>query len=360
MAEIVNFLLNRPSAPEFSYEVTTWKLRILLDRLKTERIRVPHYQRTFVWSKRRQQLLIDKTKMRRALPGSILLRKHADGSWTLEDGLQRTTTHHRFVENVTTGSDGQFFNTMTDVEQERYLTTDMIVEVYENATDAEAIDIFINRQGGQPLTTVDRLHAMLSLSPLIAFAKEVLLTRGVGLNERGARVWGSRVYTDDKRGTIVDAVALVAGLAFGPDRITKTWSDIQVNGMLSDQFDRTAVTALLTKIIEIYERVQAIQPVPANKLASQWTMTNFNGYIAYSLHEYPDEHQRIADGWVRFICRTRTERDLMKNVLHADVTAARSWNVDRWKNGYLRVFEPAALAPALPRADDEESVDTDE
>jgi hypothetical protein len=360
MAEIVNFLLNRPSAPEFSSEVTTWKLRVLLDRLKTGRIRLPPYQRAFVWNKRRQQLLVDKTKMRRALPGSVLLRKYPDGTWTLEDGLQRTTTHDRFVDGLTTGSDGHFFSTMTDVEQDRYLNTDVIVEVYENATDAEAIDIFINRQGGQPLTTVDRLHAMLSLSPLIAFAKEVLLTRGVGLNERGARVWGSRVYTDDKRGTIVDAVALVAGLAFGPDRITKTWSDIQVNGMLSDQFDRTAVTALLTKIIEIYERVQAIQPVPANKLASQWTMTNFNGYIAYSLHEYPDEHQRIADGWVHFICRTRTERDLMKNVLHADVTAARSWNVDRWKNGYLRVFEPAALAPALPRADDEESVDTDE
>jgi hypothetical protein len=360
MAEIVNFLLNRPAAPQFSYEVTTWELRVLLNRLKTGRIRVPDYQRTFVWSKRRQQLLIDKTKLRRALPGSILLRKHADGSWTLEDGLQRTTTHDRFVEGVTTGSDGQAFATMTEVEQERYLHTDMIVEVYENATDAEAIDIFINRQGGQPLSTGDRLHAMITLSPLVAFAVETLLTRGMGLNERATRVWGSRVHTEQKRNYLVDAVALIAGLAFGPLCITKSWADIQVNGMLSDPFNRAQVTSDLVKILEIYERVQVAQPAIQNKLASQWTMTNFNGYIAYSLHRYPEEHQRIMDGWVDFISRARVDRDLIKNVLHADVARSRAWNVDRWRCGYLRVFEPHALAPPLPREDDEESVDTDE
>ena len=359
MAEIVNFLLNRPPAPEFSSEVTTWKLRVLLDRLKTGRIRLPPYQRAFVWNKRRQQLLVDKTKMRRALPGSVLLRKYPDGTWTLEDGLQRTTTHDRFVDGLTTGSDGHFFNTMTDVEQDRYLNTDVIVEVYENATDAEAIDIFINRQGGQPLSTGNRLHAITSLSPLIAFAVETLLTPGMGLNERSKAVWGSRVHTENKRNYLVDAVALVAGLAFGPLCITKSWADIQVNGMLSEPFNRAQVTASLVNILEIYERVQLNQPAPANKLASQWTMTNFNGYIAYSLYTYPDEHQRIVDGWVDFISRARVDRDLIRDVLHVDVARSRAWNLDRWRNGYLRVFDPVGMGAPVDH-DDEESVDTDE
>ena len=353
MAELVNFLLNRPPAPEFSSEVTTWKLRVLLERLKTDRIKLPPYQRAFVWNKRRQQLLIDKTKSRRALPGSILLRKHSNGTWTLEDGLQRTTTHHRFVEGIVTGSNDRPFSDMTDVEKERYLNTDVIVEVYENATDAEAIDIFINRQGGQPLSTGNRLHAMMSLSPLITFAVETLLTPGIGLNQRASRVWGSRVHTEEKRNYLVDAVALVAGLAFGPICITKSWADIQVNGMLSEPFNREEVTANLVKILEIYERVQAVESVSPNKLASQWTMTNFNGYIAYSLYTYPDEHQRIVDGWVEFIRRARVDRDLIPNVLHADVARSRAWNLDRWRNGYLRVFEPVGMNAPVHHDDDE-------
>jgi hypothetical protein len=359
MAEIVNFLLNRPPAPEFSSEVTTWKLRVLLERLSTGRIRLPPYQRIFVWNKRRQELLIDKTKSRRALPGSILLRKYADGTWTMEDGLQRTTTHDRFVTGVVTGSNGEPFEVMSPVEKERYLNTDVIVEVYENATDAEAIDIFINRQGGQPLSTGDRLHAMMALSPTVAFAVETLLTPGMGLNQRAARVWGSRIHSEEKRNYLVDAVALVAGLAFGPLCITKSWADIQVNGMLSEPFNRAQVTASLVKILEIYERVQLNQPAPTNKLASQWTMTNFNGYIAYSLYTYPDEHARIVDGWVDFISRARVDRDLIRDVLHVDVARSRAWNLDRWRNGYLRVFDPVGMGAPVQN-DDEESVDTDE
>jgi hypothetical protein len=66
------------------------------------------------------------------------------------------------------------------------------------------------------------------------------------------------------------------------------------------------------------------------------------------------------DGWVDFIGRARVDRELIKNVLHADVARSRAWNVDRWRCGYLRVFEPHALAPPLPREDDEESLDTDD
>lgn len=95
-------------------KVETWKISDLISSMgenpiDKNKVTVPKYQRTLVWSQEQKQMLIDSIKD--GLPfGAILLYKKGavDGGFTeyqLIDGLQRSTTIKQYQENPT-----QFFS----------------------------------------------------------------------------------------------------------------------------------------------------------------------------------------------------------------------------------------------------------
>lgn len=326
----------------------------VIDRLRGkegfEPLEIPEHQRDFVWPESKQILLIQTILANRPM-ASILIRRHSSGRCSLEDGQQRLTTIRHFL-------DGRFsvnglkFSDLPPITQVRIQMYRVVITEYSNATDKEAIEIFDNFQNGMPLSVGERLHSMASLSPLIRAIRQILLTPGEGLYARATAVWGLRSLRSGSRcSDLARLFAICAGLVFGPDAISKKWTDVksfvseEMTLPMSADTDETRkafLERMLERLIQIYEAAQAILPASSPKLKKQLDPGYLSGYIAYSLVKYPDEFERLKTRWVEFITSARADKTVLENVLYKDLSKARSWTACRWKMGYLRVFDPAA------------------
>ena len=334
----------------FDFSVYSKSLNDLYNRLCNGRIIIPAHQRNYVWDTVRQMRLIEAILRRRALTGTILLRLLSDGKFSLEDGQQRLTTVKRFIENkfkVTVNGEEKNFKDLSDVQQQAFLTFSIPVEQYEGATDAEAIDIFVQRQGGAPLSTGDKLYAIKDLSKIVEYAYNTLLKKNSGLHERAKAVWGAKDGADKKRTRLLKAVALCSALAFGPNFMTQKWPDYQTSGILSKEVDETLVTEMLEKILTILENVQEAVPVNGKSKNKQFDPAFVTGYIACDLwtcSRQDDSVQALRNSverWTQFLIRARQDpsNSLIKRVLHPQDDTARSWLPARWYGGVSRMKE---------------------
>jgi hypothetical protein len=216
---------------------------------------------------------------------------------------------------------------------------------YSNATDEQAIDIFMRAQFGLPLTTGQLVYALKSVSPLAQYVTATLLTSETGLHDRAALVWGVRnTGADKKRKTFLDAVIYGMLAFFGT--ATRKWGEIQDSRFMVQDISALTVAATdrLTKLIRIYELVNIRYPLhgKAGKamLNRQWNLSNFSAFILWSLYNFPADHERLMARWVEWLVAYREDNTLFDTELQRDKTGARSWSDQRWRFGYLRVFDP--------------------
>ena len=313
----------------------------LVSELESGELTIPEHQRAYVWNEKRQQAFI-KSVIEGIPTQAIIARKLGRDSDTmsLEDGQQRLTTLRRFMNNEFAGPTGKF-SELTGIMQNNVRMYAFAVTIYNNATTPQTVAIFNHFQNGVALSNGERANSLSSISPLVRFVKEQLMTSGAGLHDRAALVWGVRSGDDKRRKDLFMATALCAGLAFGVDAITRKWGDFENEGYLSREFDEENVLNTLDDIITIYERVEARNPQRGKKiLNAQWHVGKFTGYIAYSLLTYPDNSAALIRGWVTFLANARDHPETIKNILHKDTKKARTWNSERWQLGYLRVFNP--------------------
>ena len=324
----------------------------LVDRLPingllaaSEPLVIPEHQREYCWTEKKQHRFIYVLLQGRPVP-QILLRKHQNGTITLEDGRQRLTTLQLFKNDEIRDRRGKLYSELTADERSAINNYKFSVTQYRGATDQEAIEIFDDHQNGIILSVGERLHGLASLSPIIRFVKATLLTCGSGLHDRAALVWGVRGNRDRRRNYLTKMYALCAGIAFGPEYTTKKWEEIQhgptrdTDGILSREFDTAAVTMKLEAILTIFEQAQLIEPVSKKRLNKQFDPGFLTAYITYSFNIRPTEIFALTTRWIEFIVDARRNPSLLKTVLHKDIAATRSWNNVRWQKGYLRVFDP--------------------
>jgi hypothetical protein len=364
----------------------------LVNKLDEGLLKIPEHQRAFVWSNAKGELLMESLMEGLPLPSILVSASRGDPYETLEDGLQRLTTVSRCRKDQIKipSSDGTLrkFSELSQIERERLESYQITVICYKNATQEQRIRIFDRFQNGAALTTGERYHAIASLSPLVTYVKQTIMTKGQGLHDRGSEVWGMRGGEDKKRKDLTSAVALVLGLAHGPEEITKKYDYIVEHNLLTKPFDEAGVTKDLERIIEIYEEVDRLKPIIGRKNKNdQWNLGTTLGYIAYSLshairmkHEsnpvkipkfqdvykpnslakQPEVWAKLKKGWIDFLIKVREDRQILHRTLHADVAAARFWELKRWKTGYLRVFEPTnPILPICSLAEENDSEETD-
>lgn len=328
-------------------------LRNLLRDIAAGTITIPAHQRPYGWTPKQKDKFI-RAILSNFPVSSILLRQITAVS-SLEDGRQRMTTAQKYVDGHFS-VDGRLFTDLTPVEQERFMSYQVPVEVYIDATSEQAIRIFIDRQGGSPLSVGNRLNALVELSQAVGFAVRMLLTPGQGFHDRAGRIWGTHNMSNDKpkQPYLLEMTALIMGLAFGPEHMTKRWDVMVGNDILSRTFDDTVVQARLDRLLSIYERVQVRQPALVKDLKKQWSLNYFSGYIVYALYTFCDENSdRIYDGFVEFMVSVRRDPTLLATRLHVGIAESRHWTLARWANGYNSVFAPDA--PAIV-----DEVDSDE
>ena len=387
-------------------------LLAMIEDLEAGRLEIPPHQRGYCWTPSQKEKFIQSILKGYPVP-SILMSasRRGDPRPTLEDGQQRITTASKFRRDEFTCG-GRLYSQMSEIERERFDKEKFIVITFYGATQDQRIEIFDWHQNGAPLTPGERYHAHYE-TPLIKYVKEMLMTPGTGLHDRAALVWGVRGDTpgepskDKRRKWLQSAVALVVGLAFGPAYMNKNYQMVVENGfMTSEYFDeriQAAVRRDLERILSIYEEVQRVHPVTgASWMNKHWDMGNFTGYLAYSLSaldrdEYNAEHaadagvvkpydevayspdslssipahwDELQAEWIEFMVKIRRAVDenprkkfatILGEAHHAGLSKARNWTLERWENGYNRIFKPEqGVGAAIENEEDSSGYDTDE
>ena len=350
------------------FEHITVPVYELVEMLHSEQLSIPPHQRAFSWDEKKQQLFIDTVQD--GLPTSQILLRVLRGSEiaSLEDGRQRLTTLMIYMQADSTQRDlrGRLFSELPRELQRQMENYTFSVTRYSNATDEQAIVIFMRAQFGLPLTMGQLMFALKAISPLVQYANDMLLTSGTGLHDRAVAVWGARNSGADKKRTVFrDAVIYAMSAVFG--QTTRKWGEIEEAGFLRQDISALTVGATdrLTKLIHIYELTAVRHPTRGKMILNrQWSLTKFSPYILWSLYTYPTEHERLIVRWVEWLAAYRENESLLETELQRDKSSARSWNNERWMFGYLRVFDPDSellptSAPSVNSADEEEEESDD-
>ena len=334
------------------------EIRAALDPSIVEKsLIIPDHQRhAGVWPLSRQQKFITSIHLNHPIPSILMGSIKKETTRSLEDGLQRLKTLLEFRQNAISDTNGRHFSDYNAKEQSDFLNYSVTVVKYSGASEEARIQIFDNHQNGSPLKEGERLYAH-SATHLVRFTIQMLLTPGRGLYDRFTYVWGPRGGEKDKKNRRKDlhqAVALIAGIAHGPQHLTKKYDVIIDNHLLTREFDEVLVQKALTRLLEVYERVQEQCPCSAAWLNKQFDVGQMSGYIVYSMYHTNEslnddsEWEPIKAEWIRFLIQVRHEagqqsknmNKVLERTLHRDVGKARVWTLQRWQLGYLRVFDP--------------------
>jgi hypothetical protein len=337
------------------------EIRAALDPCITEKsLIIPDHQRhAGVWPLSRQQKFITSIHLNHPIPSILMGSIKKETTRSLEDGLQRLKTLLEFRQNTISDTNGRHFNDYNAKEQSDFLNYSVTVVKYSGASEEARIQIFDNHQNGSPLKEGERLYAH-SATRLVNFTIQMLLTPGRGLYDRFTYVWGPRGGEKDKKNRRKDlhqAVALVAGIAHGPQFLTKKYDIIIDNQLLTRDFDDELVQKALTRLLEVYERIQDLCPCSTSWLNKQFDVGQMSGYIVYSMYHASLDPLRLNDDsewepikgeWIRFMTevrrdagqKTKNMNKVLEKSIHKDVGKARVWTLQRWQYGYLRVFDP--------------------
>jgi len=342
-----------------------------------------HQRNSNCWSLKNKKKLINSIKRNFPIPSILVGSIINETQQTLEDGLQRLMAILLFLTGQISDEDEKMFKDYSPMEQANFYTYQITVTEYGGATLDERIEIFHRFQLAVPLKLGELLHAH-SITPLISYVKKTLMTPGMGLFDRATAVWGRRkdLRQDPRRTELVKAAAMVAGIIYGPDYVSKKDDSFFDKRILTREFDENLVTRDLERIFEIYEMVQERAIVNMTWLKKQFCPSMFNGYIIYSMHHLTVENRGefkphsmkdedwniLRDQWVDFMFNLRIQSEqnsknmdlYLKESLHASVGNTRSWTLARWRNGYLTVFEPEHLKEEVEEDDEDEDEDEDE
>lgn len=385
---------------------TPYPLADLVQDFDEGRIKIPPHQREFCWDLGRQRKFIQSILKGYPIP-SILLSKEAlsDPMHILEDGRQRITTVSRFHKNLfavafdKNGEELTYSQLSTD-DRARIDHETIVAWTFCNATPLDRIEIFDWHQNGAPLSSGERYHAQYA-SALVSFVKKNLMTIGAGYHDRAATIWGIRgdpaeppegyVSADKRRRWLVSAVALTLGLAYGPANANMNYENgRELIVVPISPAKEAAMKRDLERIFEVYEVVQTrlTAKKPKKWLNAYWDIGNFTGYILYSLsiiarkahlltqknlplgqkkvdfeksgvyqpdslRDKPTEWAYLKEGWVNYIVSVRlkintTPNQKIKNELlkciHKGVPTCRNWSLERWDDGYRRIFHPESFS----------------
>ena len=144
---------------------TTPKILLKLHRRRAEIDLNPEYQRGKVWSKDKQQLLMDTILKKMHIP-PIYFRVLENGYYECVDGQQRLTAIFDFFDGKFTLSKkysgemgGLFYEDLPNKTKDNFDDFEIVVFEMSNASDDEIREMFDRLQRGMPLTAGEKLNA---------------------------------------------------------------------------------------------------------------------------------------------------------------------------------------------------------
>ncbi len=186
------------------------KMLLKLHKRRSEIDLSPEYQRGVVWSKDKQQLLMDTILKQMHIP-PIYFRVLENGFYECVDGQQRCTAIFDFFDNKYPLSKkyskeftGKYFKDLPTKVKDLFDDYEIMVFEINNASDEEIREMFDRLQRGMPLTSGEKLnaragkmHDFISEITQTRFFKEIVNVR----NYRGAYYqMGSQILALEKFG----------------------------------------------------------------------------------------------------------------------------------------------------------------
>jgi hypothetical protein len=347
------------------------KIEYLVSRYANDKIKIPEHQRNAnVWTEVKRKLFIDSCKKNMPSP-SILIYTDENGEHWLEDGLQRVTTLKNFIQDKFADSSNRKYSEWSELEKFRFGNYEIIVVEYSGATEEERVMIFDRFQNGTPLKVGERLHA-LSYTPLVKFTKEMFMkyinSDGIEMRgkylDRAQLVWGAIKCdnTDKRYDELLKLVALINGIVHGWKSckgITKSYEELNETLMTSINNEmRDKAEQVIKELFLIYEEADVRYPLHGKKhLNVQKNIGNFTGAIVYSLKMFPDDWERLHNGWVDFLVCYRKDNSLLETKIKKNVADCRNWTEGRWETTYKHVFNiagPSDNTKSSPSEDSDE------
>ncbi|MFL3663343.1 MAG: DUF262 domain-containing protein [Flavobacteriales bacterium] len=155
------------------YEITTIKIKDLIDLIKNNQIDLkPYYQRNDIWSRNDQEQLIDSIFKGYPLPSFFLYQKN-DGKYEMVDGQQRARTIFRFYkEKITDTAKRMFEDTNQDKFFDYVLSVTQITHIESNS-ELEEFYVLVNKKG-KHLTTPELHKAEFAHTNFLSLVEELL------------------------------------------------------------------------------------------------------------------------------------------------------------------------------------------
>lgn len=318
---------------------------------------IPENQRLFVWPLEKQQMLIDSVMSGLPINAVYLAEKRTRGRtlYQVEEGQQRLETLWRF-RNGRFSYGGRTYEALEDHEKEQFLSYPIMILNITGASDDVLAEIFDRVNAGVTLKDGEKFFNYRK-KPLVALAERLFLTPGQGLHGEATARWGDYIGRKNKRrDNHANAVALVAGAAYGSNYLTKSYTKLSRHldglheGGVTTQINDALVTERLRMLLDVYRQVDEIQETTSQERGSHWPVGKTSGYILHSLTDCSaDEVDARKEVWVKFLTQCRLDKKTL-NYLYADISKSNNLTESRLEKGWdnVRDWAIAAAEGAVP------------
>lgn len=337
---------------------------------------IPPNQRLYVWPLEKQQTLIDSVLRGLPINAIYLAVKRTRGRtiYQVEEGQQRLETLWRF-RNGRFSYNGRTFAELSDEDKEQFLSYPMMLLDITNASDDTLSEIFDRVNTGVALKDGEKFYNYRK-KPLVALAERLLLTPGTGLHAEATARWGDYMTRKNKRrDNHANAVALIAGAAYGSSYLTKSY--VKICKHLDGYYDGTTVTPInealvesrLRSLLDVYRQADEMQDTTAQERGSHWPVGKTSAYILHSLISCPaDEIALRKEIWVRFLAQCRLDKKTA-GILYLEISKSNNLTESRLQKGWENVYawaerdmegeaeEPGLVAAAAAYASESEEED---
>lgn len=340
---------------------TSYSCRELMNMYQINALRIPDYQREFVWPVAKQRKLIMSMLNARPMPCFIFSEKvgiNESNYSNIIDGRQRLGTIYKFVNNMLSvdvegTGDFKVFRDLSIENQCRFDAISLVASVQSNCNAMEEAAIFEDINSGMSLTSGERLQPC-EHTPFAKFAQAILDE----FNDDLTKMWGNYDKASNRHAMLMHATGMVAGAALGQKYITSDFpilyaltQDMTVE-MLATKTD--VARANFRRLVSVWNEASAkagMAPKSVWRANKLWSIGTFTGYLLFAFWEMENQsmdgvaEKTTTDAIIGFLADCMRTPDLLAK-MHALRASGHALNrervcVHRLKYGYQSILRYA-------------------
>jgi hypothetical protein len=268
-------------------------------------VHIHRRNRPFVWNRDMQVKLLDSILKGYYIPPIICSSRivgFAERREVMEGGNRVTTFRKILSEEV---------RPLTPYERQRVEAHPITVVVMRGLT-AQDQRIMFRRLNKNVKVSDGQLYSMSEEdSPLVQEALAFLNDDHYPLREKiTMHFFDTRNADNDGKCHLENVIALLSGVIYGVNFITKSYNIQEPKIESQDPIDRSTIVEVLDSILEIFTMADQQHPLQdGRKRRGQWSVGKWLGAILYDILTHIDALQTIQEKWSNYIVAFRRDEE---------------------------------------------------